>query len=64
MIKVMDKVRSAEVVNAFDVETVILFPNISIGDAEIASEQAPVEGEQAVEADEQASSQQSPSDKE
>jgi biopolymer transport protein ExbD len=35
MIKVMDKVRSAQVVAAFDVETVILFPDISIGDADV-----------------------------
>ena len=35
MIKVMDKVRSAQVVIAFDAETVVLFPNISIGDAEV-----------------------------
>ncbi len=34
MIKVMDKVRSAQVVAAFDVETVVLFPDISIGDAQ------------------------------
>ncbi|TQV85878.1 ExbD/TolR family protein [Aliikangiella coralliicola] len=33
MIKVMDRVRSADVVSALSVETVILFPNISIGDA-------------------------------
>ncbi len=33
MIKVMDRVRSAEVVSAFSVETIELFPNISIGDA-------------------------------
>lgn len=35
MIKVMDKVRSADVVVGFDVETVILFPDISIGDAKM-----------------------------
>lgn len=33
MITVMDKVRSADVVVGFDVETIALFPNISIGDA-------------------------------
>jgi len=33
MITVMDKVRSADVVVGFDVETVELFPDISIGDA-------------------------------
>lgn len=33
LIKVMDHVRSAEVVNALSVETVELFPDISIGDA-------------------------------
>lgn len=33
LIQVMDRVRSAEVVNVTDVETVELFPNISIGDA-------------------------------
>lgn len=34
MIKVMDKVRSADVVAGFEVETVVLFPDISIGDAQ------------------------------
>jgi biopolymer transport protein ExbD len=34
MITVMDKVRSAQVVVGFEVETVVLFPDISIGDAE------------------------------
>lgn len=34
MIKVMDKVRMADVVVGFDVETVVLFPDISIGDAQ------------------------------
>jgi len=34
MIKVMDKVRSAQVVSGFEVETVVLFPDISIGDAQ------------------------------
>lgn len=34
MITVMDKVRSADVVVGFDVETIELFPNISIGDAQ------------------------------
>lgn len=38
MIKVMDKVRVAKVVANFSVETVILFPNISIGDATLPSE--------------------------
>ncbi|MDA7746884.1 biopolymer transporter ExbD [Psychromonas sp.] len=33
MIAVMDKVRSADVVVGFDVETIELFPDISIGDA-------------------------------
>ncbi len=33
MIKVMDRVRSADVVSALSVETIELFPNISIGDA-------------------------------
>ena len=35
MIKVMDKVRSAQVVVGFSVETVVLFPDISIGDAQV-----------------------------
>jgi biopolymer transport protein ExbD len=35
MISVMDKVRIAKVVSGFDVETVELFPNISIGDAQL-----------------------------
>jgi biopolymer transport protein ExbD len=34
MIKVMDKVRSAQVVSGFEAETVVLFPDISIGDAQ------------------------------
>lgn len=34
LIKVMDHVRSADVVQGLSVETVELFPNISIGDAE------------------------------
>jgi biopolymer transport protein ExbD len=34
MINVMDKVRSAQVVSGFEVETVVLFPDISIGDAQ------------------------------
>lgn len=33
LIQVMDKVRSAEVVNVTDVEVIELFPNIAIGDA-------------------------------
>ncbi|MFT6986116.1 MAG: biopolymer transport protein ExbD [Psychromonas sp.] len=36
MITVMDKVRSAQVVSGFDVETIVLFPDISIGDAQLA----------------------------
>ncbi len=35
LIQVMDRVRSAEVVSVLTVETIELFPNISIGDAEI-----------------------------
>lgn len=35
MIKVMDKVRSAQVVIGFSAETVVLFPDISIGDAQV-----------------------------
>ena len=35
LIQVMDRVRSADVVSVLTVETVELFPNISIGDAEI-----------------------------
>ena len=35
LIKVMDHVRSADVVQGLSLETVELFPNISIGDAEI-----------------------------
>ena len=35
MIKVMDKVRSAQVVVGFSAETVVLFPDISIGDAQV-----------------------------
>lgn len=37
MIKVMDKVRSAQVVVGFEAETVVLFPDISIGDAQVLS---------------------------
>lgn len=33
LIQVMDRVRSADVVQVFEVQTVELFPNISIGDA-------------------------------
>lgn len=40
MIKVMDKVRVAKVVSNFNVETVELFPNISIGDAQLLNEPA------------------------
>jgi len=44
MIKVMDKVRSAQVVSGFEVETVVLFPDISIGDAQaITAETATAE---------------------
>ena len=39
LIKVMDHVRSTEVVNVLNVETVELFPDISIGDAAEVSEQ-------------------------
>ncbi len=35
LIKVMDHVRSADVVSVLSVETITLFPNISIGDAPI-----------------------------
>ena len=35
MIKVMDKVRSAQVVTGFEAVTVVLFPDISIGDAQV-----------------------------
>ncbi len=34
LIQVMDRVRSADIVNVAEVETVELFPNISIGDAD------------------------------
>jgi len=37
LIKVMDHVRSADVVQGLSVETVELFPNISIGDAELTA---------------------------
>lgn len=42
LIQVMDRVRSAEVVNVTELETVELFPNISIGDAPdiLATEEA------------------------
>lgn len=36
LIKVMDYVRSADIVQGLSLETVELFPNISIGDAELA----------------------------
>jgi len=42
MIKVMDKVRSAQVVSGFEVETVVLFPDISIGDAQAITAEAAV----------------------
>lgn len=35
LIKVMDQVRSADIVQGLSLETVELFPNISIGDAEL-----------------------------
>lgn len=41
MIKVMDKVRIAKVVSGFSVETVVLFPNISIGDAKVENAVTP-----------------------
>ena len=37
LIKVMDHVRSADILQGLTVETVELFPNISIGDAELTS---------------------------
>jgi biopolymer transport protein ExbD len=37
MIKVMDKVRSAQVVLGFEAVTVVLFPDISIGDAQVVT---------------------------
>ena len=40
MIAVMDRVRSTDVVIAATLETVELFPNVSIGDAPVAEEQA------------------------
>ncbi|TYK65430.1 ExbD/TolR family protein [Colwellia echini] len=40
MIKVMDKVRSGDVVSGFEVETVVLFPDISIGDAQPVTAEA------------------------
>lgn len=43
LIKVMDHVRSAEVVNVLTVETVELFPDISIGDAVGGSEQREID---------------------
>ncbi len=42
MIKVMDKVRSAQVVSGFEVEIVVLFPDISIGDAQAITADATV----------------------
>lgn len=50
LIQVMDRVRSADVVNVTEVETVELFPNISIGDAPEIDEKASPE---AVEVSEQ-----------
>jgi len=48
LIKVMDRVRYADIVQITDLETVELFPNVSIGDApelvEGATETAPVTG--------------------
>jgi len=40
MIKVMDKVRSAQVVTGFEAVTVVLFPEISIGDAQVIATDA------------------------
>jgi biopolymer transport protein ExbD len=37
LIQVMDRVRSADVVSVLTVETIELFPNISIGDAEMVA---------------------------
>jgi len=37
MIKVMDRVRSGDVVSGFEVQTVVLFPDISIGDAQVVN---------------------------
>lgn len=39
LIQVMDRVRSADVLQVTDVETVELFPNISIGDAPVVEEE-------------------------
>lgn len=38
MIKVMEKVRIAKVVSGFNLETVLLFPDISIGDAKVRND--------------------------
>ena len=53
MIKVMDKVRSAQVVSGFDVETVVLFPDISIGDAQGVNTDVAETDAASVQADEQ-----------
>lgn len=45
LIQVMDRVRTADVVSVLTVETVELFPNISIGDAETGAA-ADVQGEE------------------
>lgn len=37
LIQVMDRVRTADVVSVLSVETIELFPNISIGDAEVSA---------------------------
>jgi len=46
LIHVMDRVRSADVVSVLTVETIELFPNISIGDAEIIAPENNQPGEQ------------------
>lgn len=40
LIAVMDRVRSAEIVNVTELETVELFPNVSIGDAPVLNDDA------------------------
>ena len=50
MIKVMDKVRSAQVVVGFSAETVVLFPDISIGDAQVIAVTGLADNDLAVEA--------------
>jgi len=46
LIHVMDRVRTADVVSVLTVETIELFPNISIGDAEIIAPENNQPGEQ------------------